>query len=179
MQKVPSLFKRDYEGTKKVYDEVVEGSEWVLAGEGTATRKWDGTSCRIRGGFLYRRHRVKEGKAVPPGWIHWDDDPAQQSGHGWVPVGDGSADQYHREVDISGLDDGTYELCGPSIQKNPEGFENYALVRHGKLTLVSCPRTFKGLQGFLNGRGIEGVVWHHPDGRMVKIKAKDFEGCSR
>ena len=23
-------------------------------------------------------------------------------------------------------------------------------------------------------RNIEGIVWHHPDGRMVKIKARDF-----
>ena len=36
MKKTPSLFKRDYEGTRLVHDEVVEGSEWVLAGEGAA-----------------------------------------------------------------------------------------------------------------------------------------------
>jgi hypothetical protein len=23
-------------------------------------------------------------------------------------------------------------------------------------------------------KDIEGIVWHHPDGRMVKIKKKDF-----
>lgn len=45
MRKVISLFKRDYEGTRLVFDEVVEGAEWVVAGEGIATRKWDGT-CR-------------------------------------------------------------------------------------------------------------------------------------
>ena len=55
MRKIPSLFKRDYEGTHKVYDEVVEGSEWVLAGEGVPTRKWNGTACMIEGGKLYKR----------------------------------------------------------------------------------------------------------------------------
>ena len=43
MKKTPSLFKRDYEGTRQVLNEVVPGSEWVLEGEGTATLKIDGT----------------------------------------------------------------------------------------------------------------------------------------
>ena len=59
MRKIPSLFKRDYEGTRLVYDEVVPGSEWVLAGEGVATRKWDGTACMVRDGRLYKRYDCK------------------------------------------------------------------------------------------------------------------------
>lgn len=31
MKKVISLFKRDYEGTRQVYDEIVAGAEWVVA----------------------------------------------------------------------------------------------------------------------------------------------------
>jgi len=27
---------------------------------------------------------------------------------------------------------------------------------------------------FFKERNIEGIVWHHPDGRMAKIKARDF-----
>ena len=44
MKKIASLFKRDYEGNRQVINEVVEGCEWVLEGEGTATRKirWNG-----------------------------------------------------------------------------------------------------------------------------------------
>ena len=30
------------------------------------------------------------------------------------------------------------------------------------------------LREYLSEGAIEGVVWHHPDGRMVKIKGKDF-----
>ena len=30
------------------------------------------------------------------------------------------------------------------------------------------------LREYLRCRDIEGIVWHHPDGRMVKIKGKDF-----
>ena len=36
------------------------------------------------------------------------------------------------------------------------------------------PRDFDGLRAFLETAGIEGIVWHHGDGRMAKIKAKDF-----
>lgn len=31
-----------------------------------------------------------------------------------------------------------------------------------------------GLRSYLANKDIEGIVWHHPDGRMVKIKGKDF-----
>ncbi len=37
MKKIKSLFKRNYEGNRQVYDCVVEGSEWVVNGEGSAT----------------------------------------------------------------------------------------------------------------------------------------------
>ena len=45
MKKIISLFKRDYGGespkglgNRLCYDEIVEGAEWVVAGEGIATR---------------------------------------------------------------------------------------------------------------------------------------------
>ena len=47
MQKVISLFKRDYEGNRQIYNELVEGAEWVVAGEGVATEKIDGTNIRV------------------------------------------------------------------------------------------------------------------------------------
>ena len=36
------------------------------------------------------------------------------------------------------------------------------------------PRTFDGLREWLHDRDIEGLVFHHPDGRMAKIKLRDF-----
>ncbi len=50
MRKIKSLFKRDYEGNRNVYDEIVEGSEWVAMGEGKATKKYDGTCCMVNDG---------------------------------------------------------------------------------------------------------------------------------
>jgi len=91
-------------------------------------------------------------------------------------VGTGPDDARHREAWSQAffVDDGTYELCGPKVQKNPERYSCHVLVRHGKEVLEDAPRTFDALRAYLAGRDIEGIVWHHPDGRMVKIKGKDF-----
>ncbi len=187
MKKIISLFQRNYETDRKVRDEVVPGAEWVLAGEGVATRKWDGTCCMVRGGKLYKRYDAKHGKTPPVGF-----EPAQDydevTGHmpGWLEVGNGNEDKWHREAcgkmgdpDHVNLPDGTYELCGPKIGNkkgltNREGFERHALVPHGQHVLPDAPRTYAELAAWLPAQGIEGIVWWHPDGRMVKIKADDF-----
>ncbi len=36
------------------------------------------------------------------------------------------------------------------------------------------PRDFDGMRAYFELSDIEGVVFHHPDGRMAKIKAKDY-----
>jgi hypothetical protein len=36
------------------------------------------------------------------------------------------------------------------------------------------PLNFGGLRAWMEGRDIEGVVFHHADGRMAKIKLRDF-----
>ena len=180
MRKIPSLFKRDYEGTRLVYDEPVEGSEWVLAGEGVATRKWDGTACMVRGGVLYKRYDRKQKKGkfkpAPEGWEPCEPEPNEHTGHwpGWVPVSDAPEDQYFREAFRGDETDGTYELVGPKVQGNPEGFPVHMLVPHGEHPLPDAPRTYEALKEWLSERHIEGIVWHHPDGRLVKIKAKNF-----
>lgn len=130
----------------------------------------------VRGGILYKRYDVKQGKTPPPGF-----EPAQDydpiTGHmpGWIQVEPANpADKWHAEAPLAGLPDGTYELCGPKVQGNPEGFPTHTLVRHGAHPLPSAPRAFAALREYFAVAGVEGVVWHHPDGRMVKIKAKDF-----
>ena len=210
MKKIPSLFQRNYDTDRLVRDEVVPGSEWVLAGEGVATVKIDGTACMIKDGKLYKRYDrkplkhksvllsaltkglselVTEYKSAPAGWIPCEDGPDENTGHwpGWLPVGDGPDDKWHRDVFIpsTGFSDGTYELVGPKVQGNPYGLDGHALLRHGEPLEPEPNRTFEGLKGWFNttvegepdGRvvhPIEGIVWHHPDGRMVKIKRKDF-----
>ena len=177
MKKIISLFARNYDGDRLVRDELISGAEWVVAGKGIATRKFDGTCCMVRDGKLFKRYDVKKGKSAPAGFEPTQD-PDDETGHwpGWLSVGNGPEDNWHREAwEASGmLQDGTYELCGPRIQKNPEGYDKHVLIRHGVEVLEDCPRSYEQLREYLSTRNIDGVVWHHPDGRMVKIKAKDF-----
>lgn len=175
MKKIPTLFQRNYDTDRLVRDEITPGCEWVANGEGIATRKWDGTCCLVRDGRLYKRHEVKKGKTPPANFeTAQEPDPITGDIVGWVPVGDGPGDQWHREAFIAQTPDGTYELCGPKIQGNPEGFDKHILVPHGVWTQGDAPRTFADLRDYLRRWDIEGIVWRHEDGRMAKIKAKDF-----
>lgn len=214
MKKIQSLFKRDYEGNRQVNNEVVAGSEWVLLGEGIATEKYDGTSCMVKDGKLYKRYdakvsktakkRVKreggifqrfEFKSPVDGWIPAQDEPDYKTGHwpGWLPVSyTAPEDKYHSigwerlineyfplgSVISSLILEGTYELVGPNIQSNPLNLDHNHLWKHGNTTFDNenePPRDYDSLKVWLDKwYWIEGVVWHHPDGRMVKIKRKDF-----
>jgi hypothetical protein len=71
--------------------------------------------------------------------------------------------------------DGTYELIGPKINGNKEGWGKYELIKHGQEKIYFPGGvTFGTVKRFLEELHYEGIVWHHPDGRMVKIKKKDF-----
>lgn len=102
MKKIISLFQRNYDGDRLVRNEVVPGAEWVLSGDGVATRKWDGTCCMARNGKLYKRYDAKAGKKPPEGF-----EPAQEpdpvTGHwpGWLLIGAGPEDKYHRQHRIT------------------------------------------------------------------------------
>lgn len=185
MKKIISLFQRNYDGDRLVRNEVVPGAEWVLAGEGVATRKFDGTCCMVRDSKLFKRYEVKPGGKAPENFEpanEVDENTGKQQG--WVPVGDGPEDRWHREAFDGGLDwhgepfhDGTYELLGPKIQGNPDHSKYHALIRHGSVECypIGQPaRDFDSIRDYLASKDMEGIVWHHPDGRMVKIKAKDF-----
>jgi len=178
MEKIVSLFARAFPGGDRglVYNEATPGAEWVVAGEGVATRKWDGTACMVRAGKLYKRYNCKRGKTPPPDFEPCGL-PDAMTGHwpGWIPVSEKSDDQWHREAwGIGDFEDGTYELIGPKVQGNPEKAPVHILIRHGREEWPDCPRTFDALREWFKGRDIEGIVWHHPDGRMVKIKKRDF-----
>ena len=179
MKKIPTLFERDWSGDRsRVLQQIHAGCEWVLAGEGVATRKIDGTSCLVRDGRLWKRRELRESDKAPPDFIPADVDLETKKTVGWVPVGDGPEDKFHREAwGDRARADGTYELVGPKVQGNPEREPGHALVRHGygiAGPLDDVPRTFDELREFLAARDIEGIVWHHPDGRMAKIKKRDF-----
>ncbi len=157
--------------------EVTPGCEWVLAGEGKATRKWDGTACAVIDGGLYARYDAKQGKTPPLGAIPCQPAPDPVSLHWphWLGVAGRPEFKWHREAmtKYSSLEDGTYELCGPAINTNHERLTEHVLIRHG-VDLLDAPRTHSGLLEYLSRVDLEGVVFHHPDGRMAKIRKTDF-----
>jgi hypothetical protein len=173
MKKMVSLFKRNWDNKEcPAYDEYEDGTEWVRHEFSKATQKHDGTSCLIKDGKLYRRLRAK--KKSPEDFLHWSFDPEQRTGHGWVPVKDVKADHIHNMVDITGLEDGTYELCGEKVNKNPENIEGHKLIKHESVVFKNVPTDFDDLKNWLKDKDIEGLVWHSPIGEMVKIKKSDF-----
>lgn len=183
MQKIPTLFVRDPEDRAHVLNEVTPGCEWVLGEGGRATRKWDGTCVMLdEHGAWWARREVKHGKNIPPGYKISEHDPVTGKLVGWEPIGQSSFAKFHTEAVANSAvgRPGTYELLGPKINGNPDGFEAHLLMPHGwaplreRLDVERSPRDYDGLRAWLLDRPYEGIVWHHPDGRMAKLKAKDF-----
>ena len=149
MEKIICLYQRNHDGDRLVRNEVVEGAEWVLNGEGRATRKFDGTACMVTNGRLFKRYEVKRGKTAPPDFVPATDiDPRTGKQQGWRPVTESPDNKYHLEAfdaalvcfDQIACPDGTYELVGPKIQGNPEGYEEaHRLLLHGACELKWTP----------------------------------------
>lgn len=188
MQKIPTLFKKNPDNLALVINEINPGNEWVFSGEATATRKFDGTAAAIINGELYKRYDVKKGKAAPSGAIPCQE-PDPITGHWphWVKCQRGaSEDKYFFEAfDFrSDKEDGTFELCGPKVQGNPENFSRHVLIRHGAMDLFMALAvkmengeplySFGYFKEILSKEDIEGIVFHHPDGRMCKLRKSDF-----
>lgn len=176
MKKIPTLFERDFK-TKPptIKREPNPDSIWVLDGEGEAFIKRDGTSCAVIGGNLYKRYDVKTGKKAPEDGIPCCP-PDSVTGHWphWVPVTNEPQNKYHLLAFTNDMPDGTYELCGPHIQGNPEGYDAEVLIPHNSERVLNVPRDFDGLAEFLKNLPHEGIVFHHEDGRMCKVRRSDF-----
>ena len=188
MKKIKSLFVREFnEGhSVKVTPKVTEGCEWVINGEGVATRKWDGTCTLIENGEISRRYDCKKGKTPPIGFVPADT-PDPVTGHwpGWVkidkfnPKGDEKFFVEAYKNTFGSLDtipeNGTYELCGPKINSNPEKLDKHIFIKHGE-EILDVPRNLEGIEEFLKNNYIEGIVFHRNDGSgdMCKIKRVDF-----
>lgn len=182
MKKMPTLFERVYENHKIVdlLPNVHEGCEWVLHGEGKATRKYDGTCCLIKDGKIYKRFDYKNGRKLPENAIPCQDkaDDITGSFPHWVLCDENNAsDKWHIKAfnECKPLVDGTYELCGVHFQNNIDGLcsDGDILVKHGE-TILDVERTFDGIKKFLEENQIEGIVFHRENGKMCKIKRSDF-----
>lgn len=173
MKKMKTVFIID-RNTHRATEVVQE--PWVLAGEGIATVKHDGTSCMIEDGRLFKRFDAKRGRQLPEGFQPCEAEPDGFTGHwpGWVPVDETApADRYHVEAFRENLEDGTYELVGPKVQGNRYGLTQHELWKHGS-EVVIVERTLGALVQWLEDHEAEGLVFHHEDGRMAKLRRKDF-----
>ena len=179
MEKIPTMFKRNPENMSEILNEPHPECLWVFEGKGEATQKYDGTCVLITAtGGYFKRREVKKGKKRPENFVEISTDENTGKTVGWVPVNtDDPQDKWHMEGLRNSwhVPPGTYELCGPKINGNPEKFEQHVLVSHETAKIFKdAPRNFDLLKGWLRDKDIEGLVFHNPDGRMCKIKKRDF-----
>jgi len=181
LKKIPTLFERDWNGNRRyVLPKVTPGCEWVLKGEGTPTRKYDGTCVMFDGERWWARREVKAGKPPPSGFMKLEHDSETGKTVGWEPLEQSAFARWHAEAaaddDGLGWDPGTYELVGPKVNGNPENAPSHMLVRHeDAYVLEDAPRDFDSLAAWLRIHSYEGIVWHDgPGGAMAKIKRRDF-----
>lgn len=180
MRKIPTLYRRDPENMRRLLPEVHPDCQWVLDGEGVATAKIDGVCTMLDdAGEWWARREVKKDRTPPANFVAVEHDPETGKTVGWEPMEQSSFEKFHREASGRVLKPGTYELVGPKINGNPHGYIGHDLVRHGEIILVSPPTGYDELRDYLlhwakAERPYEGIVWHHPDGRMAKVKVRDF-----
>lgn len=187
MKKIPTVFDRDWsQKNNPIIDKIHPGCNWIFDDGVKAVRKFDGTCCKVQDGKLFKRREVKQGQNTPLGFVLEEKDEITGCQFGWVfvDVENPRADEiYHAEAFkwTAIIEDGTYELIGPKVQGNPEGVGRHILVKHSgiKENEFDVPdNSFEGLREFLKDKDIEGLVFYHPDGRMAKIKKRDY-GMSR
>jgi len=184
MQKIPTLFEREYKDHKVVGIKPTLTSpdlQWVLDGEGKATLKVDGSCCAVIDGLFYRRYDAKNGKTPPENAIPCSE-PDPVTGHWphWVPAYDNDqASKWYVAalkdyILNNGLpEDGTYEAVGPHFQGNPYKLETDTLVKHG-LVVLDVERSFDGIRNYLQQHEIEGIVFWKDGKPQCKIKRSDF-----
>jgi hypothetical protein len=184
MEKITTIFKRDINNGGKISREYAVDAEWFTSA--TATEKLDGTNVRV----TVRNHTaVRLEKRRNPSKIEkhkgiiepWYIDASESSEDKWIQ-------DALKNTDFSVIPDGEWsgEAVGPNIQGNPLNLPNHRIVFFtlGQAPIFEgVPNTYDELSAWLpqqkskygNNVGIEGIVWHLPDGKKMKIKTKDFK----
>lgn len=189
-RKMTALFEIDR--VKHVGTDVVnEKSAWIFTEPAVATVKRDGTGVVItEDNEVLVRRSVKKGKRIPEGFRLAEIDAFTGHMFGVEPVAQSGFKTMMNDALPANdqlLEPGTYELCGPKINGNPEGLDHHVLIRHGAEVLPVIPdmRTvepgdahalLKPIFADLKERGVEGVVWWGADDKRVKLRVKDFFG---
>ncbi len=186
MRKILTIFDRNWETNRKVNSNLIVDFKFD---EAVATEKLDGMNIRltIRNEAVVRVEKrrnpskLQKQKGITEPWYLDADESSTQDKWIFDAV---------KNTDFSKVIDGEWsaEAIGKNIQGNPLGLENNQVFLFSlpswkeRLILKDVPTTFEELKTYLmtqksiigNDAFIEGIVWHHPNGDMVKIKRKDF-----
>ena len=177
MKKIPTLFERDDKNRRFVTDRVTPGCEWVFESGAVATRKWDGTCVMYDGTVWWFRREVKGTANLPEGFVPIELDPVTGKTFGWERESSaGWGPRLVEALDEEGTPHhiGTYELCGPKINGNPEQFKTHRLLRHGATVLFDVPNDSAGIRAYVAAMEGEGIVWWGSDGKWAKLKRRDI-----
>ena len=190
MQKINTVWWRD-EATHRFKPEVYPGCEWVLDEVGFASEKLDGTNVMVYlhgdgGHTIHKRKSPKKADKVldiqPTNIPVSPDDPNDK----WIIESVEHGLKYYQERGYCNTLGVVYgEALGPKIQGNYYELDHHTWIPFlpGIIKYVDCPRSFDGMQGYLQsaestmfpGRRIEGVVFRWAWG-MAKAKGRDFPG---
>jgi hypothetical protein len=190
MIKIPTLFYRDPNNLSLVSQDLNPESHWVLSerDEAIATLKRDGVNVRVvitRTGphttCLLEKRRNPTRKQKLEGMRPY-----------YVPTSRQNPEDEHlfaafdaTNYDMPDWPDGAWpcEALGPKIQGGVESPEDYYLypfsldpefIRDPISDGYTPADAWHALRMFFGENLIEGIVWHHKDGRMAKIKRRDF-----
>lgn len=187
MRKISTIFERNWETDRKVNAQLIVDFDFEHA---VATEKLDGTNIRVtvRNGIVVRSEKrrnpskqQKQAGIVDPWYVDINEHSPEDK---WMMAAING-------TDFSAVPDGEWpaEALGKNIQGNPLQLEGNQVFIFSlpdwreRILLTDAPHTFSELREYLNTKKscvgndclMEGVVWHHPDGSMVKIKRKDFK----
>lgn len=187
MKKIKTIFERDWDGNGGVLSSYISGFHPDKLHGSVATEKLDGTNVRltVRNHTLVRLEKrrnpskLEKARGIEEPWYRDADEFSREDKH----IFDAA-----KNTDLSKVPDGEWsgEAVGPNVQGNPLNLEKNVVV------LFSCgqapafenvPTEYESLKAWLKEQkslygtncGIEGVVWHCPNGDMYKIKLNDFK----
>lgn len=186
MRKILTIFERNWDGDRKIVPKLIVDFDFSSA---IATEKLDGTNVRItvRNGEAVRIEKrrnpskVQKQKGIMNPWYVDADEFASQDKWIFDAV---------KNTTLKEIPDGEWsaEAIGKNIQGNPLNLERNELFFFSipewreQIILEDAPTDFDEIQEYLSTQKskigkdclMEGIVWHHPSGNMVKIKRKDF-----
>lgn len=210
MKKIKTLFKKDPKDLSKTIPELHPDNLWVKKDDIFIERKYNGTSCAVIKDTFYKRYDAKLFKRKKGKKIYFTEkevkrkipqnsipcqDPDPITGHWphWIPVlSFENENKYHVEGynntlrEKKEIKEGTYELCGPKINGNPENFKKHLLIPHitenhfpinmDYLFEPDSPQVlYEKLKAFLLFLDIEGfIIYHKNEDKLCKIRKNDF-----